>query len=64
MPHDPERVAETRAWLQKANDDLEIAKQLLKPRKELSGGAVFHCQQAAEKALNPDFRFLSELAIW
>ena len=24
---------------------------MLKPRKELSGGAVFHCQQAAEKAL-------------
>jgi HEPN domain-containing protein len=51
MPHDPERIAETKAWLRKANDDLDIAKELLKPGKALSGGAVFHCQQAAEKAL-------------
>lgn len=51
MPHDPARIADTRGWLQKAKEDLDIAKQLLKPAKALSGGAVFHCQQAAEKAL-------------
>ncbi len=51
MPHDPARVADTVGWLQKAKEDLDIARELLKPAKSLSGGAVFHCQQAAEKAL-------------
>ena len=51
MPHDPARVADTRGWLRKAREDLQAAKQLLKPSKALSSAAVFHCQQAAEKAL-------------
>jgi HEPN domain-containing protein len=51
MPHDPARVADTAAWLRKAEEDLAIAEELLKPAKALCGGAVFHCQQAAEKAL-------------
>jgi HEPN domain-containing protein len=51
MRHDPARVADTVGWLRKAKEDLDIAKELLKPAKTLAGGAVFHCQQAAEKAL-------------
>ena len=51
MADDQARVADTVAWLQKAKEDLQIAKQLVKPSKALSGGAVFHCQQAAEKSL-------------
>lgn len=51
MRHDPARVEDTRGWLQKAKEDLDIAKELLKPARTLCGGAVFHCQQAAEKAL-------------
>ena len=51
MAHDPARVADTVGWLKKASEDLQIAKQLVKPSKVLAGGAVFHCQQAAEKAL-------------
>lgn len=51
MPHDPARIADTRAWLQKANEDLQAAKRLLEPPKALLSAAVFNCQQAAEKAL-------------
>ena len=51
MPHDPAHIAETRAWLQKANEDLQAATWLLEPPKALSSGTVFHCQQAAEKTL-------------
>ena len=51
MPRDPARAADTRAWLAKAKEDLQAAKQLLKPSAALSSAAVFHCQQAAEKAL-------------
>jgi HEPN domain-containing protein len=50
MPHDPARLADARQWLRKADEDLKAAKQLLKAAKPLTGGAVFHCQQAAEKA--------------
>ncbi len=51
MPHDPARVADTRGWLRKASEDIQAAKQLLRPSKALSSAAVFHCQQGAEKAL-------------
>ena len=51
MPHDPALVAESRDWLTKASEDLEVAE------RSLSGGspalpspAAFHAQQAAEKA--------------
>jgi HEPN domain-containing protein len=50
MPHDPARVADTKGWLRKAREDLAIAKQLVKGSKSFAGGAVFHCQQTAEKA--------------
>lgn len=50
MPHDPVRAADTRAWIQKAADDIRAAEvdQLAVP--PLRGDAVFHCQQAVEKA--------------
>ena len=51
MSDDPPRVADTASWLRKAKEDLEIAKQLAKLPKAYAGGVVFHCQQAAEKAL-------------
>lgn len=51
MPLDPEFVAETRAWLIKAHGDLLAADLLRKADSALRGHALFHCQQAAEKAL-------------
>jgi HEPN domain-containing protein len=51
MGHKPARVADTASWLRKAKEDLQIARQLVKGSKALSGGAIFHCQQATEKAL-------------
>ena len=51
MLDDPPRVEDTASWLRKAKQDLEAAQQLLKPKKALTGVAVFHCQQAAEKTL-------------
>ena len=51
MPHDPARVEDTRAWLRKAELDLRAAESLLGSRPPILGNAVFHCQQAAEKAL-------------
>ncbi len=50
MPHDPALVADTRAWLVKALSDLVAAGHLLQAVPPLAGSAVFHCQQAAEKA--------------
>lgn len=51
MPLDPEFVAETRAWLVKAANDLRAAEVLGNPDLGLAGDALFHCQQAAEKTL-------------
>lgn len=51
MPHDPARVEDTRAWLRRAALDLRAAKHLLNARPPALGNAVFHFQQAAEKAL-------------
>lgn len=47
MPHDDPRVALTRAWLVKAERDLQAAQLAL----VLPDIAMFHCQQAMEKAL-------------
>jgi HEPN domain-containing protein len=50
MPHDPERVAECRAWLDRARADLDAADILIaapRPRPDI---ALFHCQQTVEKA--------------
>ena len=51
MAHDPELVAETKAWLLKAANDLRAAEILLSALPPLFDQAAFHCQQAAEKAL-------------
>jgi HEPN domain-containing protein len=51
MPHDPARVAETREWLQKASLDLRGARIDLEAEPPLLEDALFHCQQAVEKAL-------------
>ncbi len=50
MPHDPELVEETRGWLLKASDDLEIAERALTGGRPLPAHAAFNAQQAAEKA--------------
>lgn len=50
MPHDPVRVADTRAWLTKAESDLRAAALDETASPPLLADAVFHCQQAAEKA--------------
>lgn len=52
MPHDPQKVAETRDWLIKADHDLRAAEAMIDlVDPPLSDVAVFHCQQAAEKSL-------------
>ncbi|MBI4321189.1 MAG: HEPN domain-containing protein [Chloroflexi bacterium] len=51
MPHDPELVAETRAWISRAKMDLDTATFELTPEPPFAADVVFHAQQAAEKAL-------------
>jgi HEPN domain-containing protein len=51
MPHDPEFVAETRAWLDRAEKDLRAADVLRRAQPPLLDDALYHCQQSAEKAL-------------
>jgi HEPN domain-containing protein len=51
MPHDPARVEDSRAWLTKAKSDLDAASHDLKASPPLLADLVFHCQQAAEKAM-------------
>jgi HEPN domain-containing protein len=48
MPHDPELVAETRGWLQRAAHDLGAGAADLAADPAFTGDAVFHAQQAAE----------------
>lgn len=47
----PEKIAEVRAWLMKAEHDARAADRLLADPEPLDDVAVYHCQQAAEKAL-------------
>jgi HEPN domain-containing protein len=51
MPLDPARVADVRAWLGKASDDLRAAVHDLAAEPPLLGDAAFHAQQAVEKSL-------------
>ena len=44
-------------WLIKANNDLRSAKQLFKAEPPLLDTAVYHCQQASEKALKVNLTF-------
>jgi HEPN domain-containing protein len=51
MPPDPELISETRDWLAKSRDDLRSALWLSEANPPLLAQLLFHCQQAAEKAL-------------
>lgn len=51
MAFDPELVAETRGWMIKAAHDLRAAETLAAASPPLNAQALFHCQQAAEKAI-------------
>ncbi len=52
MGHEDARVEDVRAWLGKADLDLRAAAHALSaPEAAFSADAVFHAQQAAEKAL-------------
>jgi HEPN domain-containing protein len=51
MAMDPQKIADARAWLVKAQCDLETARQLLEHTDPLLDSVVYHCHQAAEKAL-------------
>jgi HEPN domain-containing protein len=51
MAYDPELLAETRGWFVKAANDLRAAETLRTSQPALLAESVFHCQQAAEKAL-------------
>jgi len=47
----PETIEECRAWLSKAANDLRAAEVDLAATPPILEDAIFHCQQAAEKAL-------------
>lgn len=51
MPLDPARLADTRAWLEKARLDLGAGHADLRSEPSFTGDAMFHAQQATEKAL-------------
>jgi len=51
MEHDPVRVDNTKAWVVKARQHLYAAEVVLSASPALSWDAMFHCQQAVEKAL-------------
>jgi len=46
-----ETRAEATAWLSKAGGDLRAAEILSAPENDQGAAAVYHCQQAAEKAV-------------
>jgi len=48
---DPAVLAEVRAWLHKASEDVRAAEVARVAEPPLSEAALFHCQQAAEKAI-------------
>lgn len=50
MPHEPEKVAECRAWLDRAWADLDSATILVGAARPRPDTTLFHCQQAVEKA--------------
>ncbi len=51
MPHDLVKVADTKAWLDKASVDLRSACVDLDVNPPIVGDALFHCQQAVEKTI-------------
>lgn len=51
MAHDPVKIEETRSWFRKAGDDLRAASVDVEAEPPLLEDALFHCQQAVEKAM-------------
>jgi HEPN domain-containing protein len=51
MPHDPARLADTKAWITRAASDLGAGAHDLTAVPPFTVAAVFHAQQAAEKTL-------------
>lgn len=51
MPFDPVRVEDTCAWLEKAQQDMGAGRADLAADPSYPGDAMFHAQQAAEKAI-------------
>ena len=51
MPHDPLLITEARGWFAKAANDLRAAHHEFSAMPPLLDDIVFHCQQAAEKAM-------------
>jgi len=51
MPHDKGLVEETRAWLMRAKTDIATGSFEMTAVPPFSADAVFHAQQAAEKAM-------------
>jgi len=49
-PVDPVRIANTREWLLRVEEDLTSADRLIESFSPLVRPALFHCQQAVEKA--------------
>lgn len=47
----PSTIREAREWLERADLDLRLAERALQIPPPLAGGAAYHAQQAAEKAL-------------
>ncbi len=57
MPLDAVRIADTKGWLTKAAIDLRGAQIDLAASPPLPEDALFHCQQAVEKALKAFLTF-------
>jgi HEPN domain-containing protein len=51
MPLDDAKSEDTRAWLVKARGDLAKARHALTAEEPFRDDAVYHCQQAIEKAM-------------
>lgn len=51
MPHDPVKIEETQSWFKKAQDDLRAGSVDMEAEPPLIEDALFHCQQAVEKAM-------------
>ena len=51
MQPDPALIQDTRAWMPRASRDIQAAEHDLRAEPPLLDAAVFHCRQAAEKAL-------------
>jgi HEPN domain-containing protein len=51
MQHDPALLADVRAWLHKAKQDILAGRYELTAKPPFTADAVFHAQQAAEKSL-------------